>query len=444
MPGNTNDLRVRFAALARVIQAAHDHYVARGTRGNLRLPALTEAERVALAGLLGSHVKVRPGETLTLSFARLDEALRATALATGLPEAISAFTGETITTRAELKAAAEERWQQFRAEVQRLGQGPRSRAWVENLIGGESAAATVVRREFQAAERGGPGQHRALLRSVEAVAAALDQLPSDLGKTARLPVFAREVTGDPHGFDDAQLAGRLFLRALTDLLGPACGVQAVPQSAVERGMLLTRAGLLPDGISSAVACYGLLAARRQDGSVDSLVAAAARESVPLVAALRQVGPWAQVSVQGARVYAVENPAVFEELVDWLAESGRSVALLCTSGFLSVAAWRVLDIAAAQGLQIRYGGDFDLNGLRIAAGLIRRYGDQVGLWGMDPAAYRIAAQHPLAEDLPAQDLAQLQEFTGTPLAPLAAAMAAEGKRAYQEALLPLLKGALGGG
>lgn len=61
----------RLAALARLLEAARQRYIARGEiSGTLRLPAITEEERLAVAGLLSGYVKVRPGETLTLPLAR--------------------------------------------------------------------------------------------------------------------------------------------------------------------------------------------------------------------------------------------------------------------------------------------------------------------------------------------------------------------------------------
>lgn len=439
-----SESRRRLAALARLIHAAEERYRAHGVRGSLRLPGLTESERVALAGLLRTHVRTRPGETLTLSLSALDQALREGSIAAGLPEAIAAFSDKPVETKAERQAAVEHRWQAFTGHLSALAAagGGRAAVWLEALTRRESSAFSVLQREFNQEERAGECQHHRLRRAVESVAAALDRLPTDASATARLPVFAQEITGDPHGFDEGALAGRLLIRALTDLAGPSCGVHDPPQGALERGILLSAAGLLTDGVSSTIACFGLQGAGRNDGSRDRQAEGAAADRAVLVAPLRQVSQWAALDLCGSILYAVENPPVFEDLVDHLtAAGGAHPTLLCTSGFLSVAAVKVLDLAVGQGARLAYGGDFDLKGLTIAAGLLRRYGDQVTLWGMSPEDYLLAAQHPLAEELPAADLARLGGLGAPALAPLVSAMQRTGKRAYQEALLPLLKDSL---
>lgn len=168
----------------------------------------------------------------------------------------------------------------------------------------------------------------------------------------------------------------------------------------------------------------------------------------LLAPLRQVSAWTDIGFAGETLYAVENPAVFEELVDHLIRSGRPPSstppLLCTSGWLSVAAIRVLDLAVAQGARIAYGGDFDRKGLGIAAWLLDRYGERMSLWGMGPREYLEAARHPLAENLSKEDLLRLNDYRDTPLADLAGVMQKERKLAYQEAILPLLKDMLRAG
>lgn len=435
-------IKQRLLPLARVIAAARERYVARGgVSGTLRLPDLTESERVALAGLLPGFVKTRPGQNLTLSLAELDQSLRDRGIAVGLPEAIAAFADAPVQTKAEQLAATEARWDDLMDHLQRLtaGSGPRSRTWVEALAGRTGSAFSVVQREFNQAERSGQSEHHPLRHALSVVATALDRLPADSGRTARLPVFAREIAGDPHAFDETPLAGRLLIRGLTDQLGARMGIEEPPSGALERGILLSAAGLLTDGISSTIVCYGLRGALNASGSPDRTVAGAFTDNAVLVTPLRQVSRWKSLDLPGSMVYVVENPAVFEELVDGLSlRQGQIPALLCTSGFLSVTAVRVLDLAVAQRGRIAYGGDFDLKGLTITAGLIRRYSGQVDLWGMKPEDYLIAAKHPLAEELSSTDCSKLRGLESySSLAPLVQTMLSVGKRAYQEALIPRL-------
>lgn len=439
-------LKSQLGPVRRLIEAAVRRYEELGeVRGTMRVPNLTEAERVALAGLMGEYVKTKPGETLVLPLKRLEELLRERGLGESLPEVAAAVTGQPPVTKAERRAAAAHRWEVLLASC-RPPQAERALDWFELLCVGASSAQVLLQREFNLAERAleqdpSATAHEQLQWALSAVLTALERLPIDHERSVRLPVFASQIAGDPHAFDSGTLAGRLLLRALADLLGESCGVPHPAEDAIERGILLTAAGLLPDGISSTVACFGLRSARRSDGTEDAQVAAAWAERSVLTTTLRQVGHWRTLEVDGPILYAVENPPVYEELVDALVQAGVQRPIVCTSGFLSVAAYRVLDLAVAGGATLAYGGDFDPNGLTIAAKLLDRYGDRVRLWGMDVADYQAASNHPDAKPFDEAARKRLQGFSATPLDLLAKAMLERNLSAYQEAVLHRLKSGL---
>jgi len=100
-------------------------------------------------------------------------------------------------------------------------------------------------------------------------------------------------------------------------------------------------------------------------------------------------PWA---ASGALVYACENPQVLQAA----ARAGVTGPLCCTSGNLAAVAVVVLDKLVAAGVDVRYHGDFDVDGVAIAARLFVRgvvpwrfgaldYGN--ALWTPQPAKAR---------------------------------------------------------
>lgn len=440
------EIRQRLGALARIMEAARERYVRVGAvRGKLKVPNLTESERMALQGVLGRYVKTRPGETLELTLAELDELVRSLGLATGLPEAVAAFSGHEVVTRQSRREAEEERWQGLLSWCRSAGRpGGRSAAWLSALTEHDRP---WLRREFATAEAESDWQQSALRQVLTRVAAALDRLPADSGATQRLPVFAALIAGDPHGFDPGAPAGRLLVRALWQQFGEELAMPEPPAASLDRGLLLSRAGLLVDSVSSHVACFGLQSAVRADGSPDRQAEGAGQDRSVMLIPLRQVSEWRSIAFQGTTVYAVENPSVFEALVDTLSAVSPAAPapplLVCTSGYLSVAAVRLLDLAAANGATIAYSGDFDLNGLRIAESILHRFGGKAALWAMDADSYELAAAHPMAEPLSRSDLDKLSLMADVRFGALLGAMARLGKRAYQEALLPLLTQSLSG-
>src|SRR5262249_26248890 len=112
-------------------------------------------------------------------------------------------------------------------------------------------------------------------------------------------------------------------------------------------------------------------------------------------------------------------------------------LICTAGWPSAAALRLLSLLTESSPEVvlHYSGDFDLQGLRIAAHLLARFPQHCRLWYFDPPAYLAALHHQgtlLEEDERAGLQTLSEEFAG-----LSAAMQESGKKAYQEGIMQLL-------
>lgn len=278
-PGSDADerelLRRRLEPLTRILNAAKDRYVELGgVRGRLAVAKLTDEERLALVGLLGDFVRARAGETLSLRLVDLDLAIRERNIAAGLKEVLELIEDGRVETFPEQRVLEARRWEELighlaersagvessvggstgagasvasvasgasgasgesGASVAPGTNGLRSKAFLRALVKGEGLAFPIVKRQFRQEEGAGERQHRPLRQALQSVEAALDRLPADAGTTTWLPVFAREITGDPHGLDEPGLTGRLLVRALADLLGPTCGMVGLPEGSLERG-----------------------------------------------------------------------------------------------------------------------------------------------------------------------------------------------------------------
>lgn len=355
-----------------------------GPRGNVDLPDLRPDERTAVEGLLGH--RLRPGRTI-LSLTEIDAALRSSVFSCGLTEALEAYFDEPLVTRAD----AEAQWQAWLAEIGRsLPASQPARLWFEAARDGRHPSHRLIKREYAR----DPTRAAAL---VLATLRALADLPAERRDGERLAVFANRLTGDPHAFDADHAAGRLLLSAL---------------GGGERRLVLAGAGLAADGISSTVAAVGL--------------------RVPLIASLRELRTWDPPSPVPETVHGVENPSVFEDLLDL----GCRQPLVCVSGWPSAAALLLLDRLVSGGARIRYGGDFDPRGLAIALWLRRRWPENLTLWRMDVADYEAAVRRAPGRHLTSRDRHWLERQTAG-VEPLIAAMLATGHVAYQEALVDIL-------
>ncbi|MBI2942554.1 MAG: DUF2399 domain-containing protein [Chloroflexi bacterium] len=446
---------VRREGLERVFALARARYLARGeARGRVRIAQPTAPERRILAELLGR--KSKPGP-ITFTLEQLDASLRASTFGCSLAELLEALAGSTVVTHPEqrrLRQASQDTWRrELEDALAQVPEGSVARAWGQDRL-------PLFHRRHQDA----PAATRRVARHAFALTlGALTRLPSQ--PPARLAVFAAEVAGDPHAFDRDRPAGQLLAAALFDLAGQDAS-RGRP-TAEARAAVFERFGILVDTIWATVAVFNLARALTVEGVADPLVEAAGGRVLNLSA--RQLARWRAIEPACANVYAVENPPVFETLVDRLEAEGQMgpgyPTLLCTAGYLSQPARRLLDLlsapdagsgvtsaaasagsegafaepsvaASGEGITLWYSGDFDPDGLEIASAVLSRYPGRSRPWRLDVADYERAAE----SGVPAEEgrLRGLDRVTRW-FPDLAAALRRHRVWVYQETLVDQLLG-----
>lgn len=366
----------------RILEALRDRYVALGrVGGNAVLEHPTPEEIAALSGFLGRAPKADPH--LFVSLRNFDARLGESAFACTLPELIDAFWGLPVMTRPAERRIREDAFELFLREVASEFQGGLAGEWWTRVQASEDTpTARILRREWEK----DAGALRGALGDVAGALRALSHAGEAKGRR-RLPVFAGQVAGDPHAFDADRSAGRLLERALLNLHPDADSILSGVESAtLRRDLTLAAYGIIKDDVSSYVLVWGL------DAKVGS---SSLPSSFSFHLPLREVDRLTEIHVWAGRVYVVENPAVFSELVDALeSKSGarsreRAPLVVCTGGFPSMAAFGLLDRLAKIGATIYYSGDFDENGLVIAESILRRYPARAHPWRMSVGDYERA-------------------------------------------------------
>lgn len=427
----------RRRGLDRVVAAARDAYWRNsGIAGSIVLDDATTDEHSGLAALSGRAI--RHG-ALRVKLSDLDDWLQQSGFACSLESALAAYAGDVPRTRAEERARTEREAALARERRQYLleaisAEFPSESGGRRWLTEGAHGIPWLLRR-YQATSDESFSEKRALVRTV---ATALSRLP--LANPRRLAVFANEVAGNPHAFDPDQEAGRLLTLALLDLHGVAAEIDVSGGdrlAAADRRALFEHVGLLGETISSIVAVYNLGSITYRAGSTEChLVGQPLLQVLPL----RSLVDCSVVRPSSPDSFIVENPVVFEDLIDSLESRGMGRAaptLICTAGWLNLAAWRLLDLlaGASDSRYFFYSGDFDLAGLRIAGSLRTRYPDRFRPWRLTPDDYRVACRD---EGTPAsaEDLRLLSGLS-TDFPDLVQSMLDVGQWAYQEAITPLL-------
>ncbi len=236
---------------------------------------------------------------------------------------------------------------------------------------GRRIPATLERMRSAGVPDGDFGAHR---RRLQHLAAALSRVPCD--PPIPLPMLAWEITGDPHALDHKRKLSSMLTAAALELAGHPGRTTA---DALTIRQSLHALGVLPDRLSSPTITLGLRAST--DSAMGRLLETAAEACVPVTVpgALLDTGAPA---FRNGQWLCVENPSVVEAAI----QAGSSRAIVCTSGWASADTQRLLDAAIEQGIELSYAGDYDPEGLKIAAWMSIRFGADIE---MPAAAYRAA-------------------------------------------------------
>ncbi|WP_200301132.1 TIGR02679 family protein [Streptomyces adelaidensis] len=368
---------------------------------SVTLNAPSDAQRSAAGRLLG-----RPpgdGRSIGVRLDAVDAMLRRSgACPDGLGAAVVALTGQ-VEPLSEARDREVRAWQEAYEPLDTLA--PELADWAAR-----TRRDGLVRRLAR-----GPEAARDLISRTVRV---LRALPCD--PPVSLPAFAARTLGSAHALDDGDPLTTVVLSGVRALTGFPDGA-----GAGWRREAWASAGLLRDDVSSTVLTLNL----RGTPVLDLL----AKTGEPAVLTLRQLARQEIVLTSGTLLYICENPTVLSAAAD--AYGPHCLPLVCLQGQPSAAALTLLRQAHAQGTVLRYHGDFDWGGLRIAAGLLRHVPWQP--WRYTAVDYRRSAETVMASAPP---------LTGTPaVAPwdleLPSALESLGVRVEEEAVLDDLLGDL---
>lgn len=334
--------------------------------GILRVGELSPAEREALALLTGRAP--RNAKSMQIDIASLDAALRAAGVAASLYDALEQLDGP-IEHQASAQASAQARWSAVMAGCRHAGltgylKSPAAFGLLKRLVRGNPEAAS---------------------RIIARAEAVLRRLPAKGLPRAQL---AAETLGNAHALDDGQATATLVL-AVWRQPREAADSEADPGQAngdakharEERGReVWARAGVLVNELARP-ALYLNLPMQPQDAGL--WTPPGEPGYVSLRRLLRAPPAW---NVAGRTVFVCENPNLVAIVADRL--GSRCAPLVCTEGMPAAAQRTLLSQLAQAGARLRYHGDFDWSGLRIANHVMRACGARP--WRFETGDYQAAA------------------------------------------------------
>ena len=362
-----DQIRQFSTALTPLWRAAHERLSSGRAVSRIRVGPLSEDERVAVADLLG--LDRLPPATMSVAVAKLEQVLAETG--DELRDVVTRLVGPLDDRAGRRAAAIEERaglWA-WLADHPVVTAQPALLDWVEfvrraGVIGGSVANTRAT---------------------LEQALGVLDELPA---AGMPLPVLAERTLRDSHGLDDGTRLSTLVLRALATIYE-----LPVPTDVAGRRALWERAGVADDELSSVVLVAGLRPPG--PGLVSEILRLCADAGQVAALTLGQIRVTSWPAGLAETVWVFENPSIVALA---LARFGtRCPPVVCTSGWPNSAGILLLQGLSAAGCTLRYHGDFDGEGIRIAANVVSRTGavpwrmtsaDYLGALGAGPPAGRV--------------------------------------------------------
>lgn len=326
-------------ALTPLWQAVHARLSSGLPVSRVRVGPLDAGQQAAIADLLGSERL--PGTYADVSIERLEQALHE-----DVRDVVTRLIGPVGDRAGERRRAAAERaglWD-----------------WFANH---PVVSAQPVLGDWVAGVRQTGLVDKSIARTREELSKALTVLAELPAAGVPLPVFADAVLGDTHALDEGKRTASLVIKALAAIYDVAA-----PSDAPERRALWEQAGIADDELSSTVLVAGL----RPSGNdvVSKVLSACAEAGQAAVLTLQQLR--ASTTIKSpATVWVFENPSVLALALDRF--GNRCPPLVCTAGWPSSAGILLLKRLRESGTTLCYHGDFDGEGLRIAANVVARTG-----------------------------------------------------------------------
>ncbi len=390
-------------ALRPLWQAVHDRLSSGRSVSRVRLGPLDDDQREALADLLG--LDRLPDARPTIPLARLDAVL-GEACGQGVREVVTTLLGPVGDRARERELRETERtalWDWLKSHEAVRSQ-PALAEWVTHLRGQGLIGGSVDRT-------------RSTLNRALTVLAALPAAGEPLPSFA-----ARVLHGDPHALDDGTRLSALVLRALTTQYGTA-----MPDGAESRRALWARAGIADDDLSTTVLVAGLRPLSNSGGTAGRLATICADAGMGVSLTLAQLRVAGDVQLTTDVVHVTENPSVLALALQRFGT--RCPTLVCTSGWPNSAVILLLRHLASAGVSLRYHGDFDGEGIRIAAYVLSKTSARP--WRMLATDYLAAATAATAGP-------ELGRLTPAPWDPdLVGAMTEQGIAVAEETVAPAL-------
>lgn len=384
-------------------------------KGKITLIELTESEREDIALFLGINAAF--SLPFTISLLKIQKALDSSKFeGVTIIELLEEAYHIKLKSRKEINAEEDSLRTAYFMEVIEVFANTNAGSWIGEVIQTKSGCWPILARAYEQDK-----EDLAIL--LKHVLTAINQLPfSDL---IRLDVFAANITGDPHAFDDKRKEQVLLLAGIQYL--NQCPYK-VSLNAEEKSEVLLGVGLVRDDLFNFTFCFRFKA--MSQGYTHNGWLGFYKSYEVLSITLNNLKNIDTIQAE-RKVFVIENPSVFSALSNFIHEQKLdSISLLCTTGQINISSYQFLNLIDKRNCELYYCGDFDPEGLLIAQKLIDRF-PQIQLWMYTEEAFKLSVSENVLSDV---RLTMLDNLKDVQLISIAKLMKKSKRCGYQEKLI----------
>lgn len=240
-----------------------------------------------------------------------------------------------------------------------------------------------------------------------------------------IAIFASKISGNPHFLDRNSGDGStLFVSILAYIFE-----EDYPTDSKSWYELLEKANLIKDEVAGSLAIYNVQLLK--DNTAHQGAYWCYKYKQPFMLAYCNLNDIDKATTDNNLVYVVENEMVFTTLQKEIKD--RNIALICTSGQLSLTAQKLIELLVKGNNRIFYSGDIDPEGLGICDRLWKKYPNNITPWLMDKNDYLTSISN---EEVSNQRLGLLDKIENPILKETSILLKENKKAAYQENMISI--------
>ena len=338
--------------------------------GRISLNSFSEKEKEKLKGFINIKLDAK-----SIAWKAMEEGLKNSKFEKlSWEDIIENCLGKKLISKKELEQKRQEEKESFFANIIEKNKENIGIKWFEETIKQKKNVYFSIIQRYNA-------DREKLSRNLEFFFTGLCLLPifKDDGIEETLPIFATNVTGNPHSYDEGSFLEKLLLSFLENYYDFTKEEEESPSEYKSR--ILERVSIIKDELSNDVLIYGIRALDINN-NYHSGVEGFYILQEPLKLSIYNLGKIKKLFAQEERVYIIENPAVFLEFI----KRHPQKTALCGNGQIRRAVLIAIELFTEDTV-FYYSGDFDPEGLLIADKLKKRYKQRLKFWKYDVEIYR---------------------------------------------------------